>query len=572
MQQTHIQRRTGLVLTTLTTLVFLAAPLSANTAFEDYPAWESSEQGRHASGIALADINNDGFLDVIVANGSDTRKQHLCVYYNDGAGMPQTTAGWQSADSAYHGNLAVGDVNGDGLPDVAVSVLFNNEPYADSGYVKLYINRGGELEANPSWRSADMFNSYSCAFGDPDGDGDLDLTAMAGEVITERRDRSRIYYNDEGELNTSPGWQHELLYLGGDAVWADFDRDGRLAPAMTYQFEPNRIFPNAGHEIGPRDKWFSQDRAFYGRDLTTADADGDGWIDLFVANGGYSGGVGYLKLYRNERNAGMGRTPVWQSDYLGVNTGVRCMDLYKDGNIDIVATAWNRGLMIWRRSEEGFSAHPSWESRAPAISEGLALGDLDNSALVTEEFTFEFNQGRNVFTLDGPFRRVVSMYYLDLVFGPHDYCFQGDQGWVSVSNEYKSGELNVTIERSSEPDVAVANWDADRGNYIYFFDAARVDVPEKNSTKPALDIFPQPAADRLYLADARYGSQGLSMVVDGIEVLDALGRKFFSVEYPHGTTIESVGELDVSAWPVGVYYLQLRSGESVEQRAVVIAR
>jgi len=50
------------------------------------PDWESAPLSHIATGLALADINGDGWKDMVVANGNDIQLQSLVVYYNNGDG------------------------------------------------------------------------------------------------------------------------------------------------------------------------------------------------------------------------------------------------------------------------------------------------------------------------------------------------------------------------------------------------------------------------------------------------------------------------------------------------------
>jgi len=71
-------------------------------------------------------------------------------------------------------------INLDGWIDVAVSVYIGPDGFGDPGKVKVYYNQEGELEGIPSFESYNFY-TFSCALGDADGDGDLDLAATGGE-------------------------------------------------------------------------------------------------------------------------------------------------------------------------------------------------------------------------------------------------------------------------------------------------------------------------------------------------------------------------------------------------------
>ncbi|RLE32484.1 MAG: hypothetical protein DRJ61_09330, partial [Acidobacteria bacterium] len=98
-----------------------------------------------------------------------------------------TTAAWTSAESDWARSVAWGDWDGDGDLDLAVG----NEPQPN----RVYENTGGALSS--AWISADSDSTFSVAWGDWDGDGDLDLAAgnFAGP--------NRVYENTGGALSSA---------------------------------------------------------------------------------------------------------------------------------------------------------------------------------------------------------------------------------------------------------------------------------------------------------------------------------------------------------------------------------
>jgi len=64
--------------------------------YSSTPDWES-DNPHYSTGAALADINQDGWLDLVVADGNDMQKGRLNVYYNNDGSYP-STASWQSDD------------------------------------------------------------------------------------------------------------------------------------------------------------------------------------------------------------------------------------------------------------------------------------------------------------------------------------------------------------------------------------------------------------------------------------------------------------------------------------------
>lgn len=148
-----------LIIFILTSIIPISSGIQTNEYNNNYtqvnsavysttPNW-ISDNPHYSTGAALADVNQDGWLDYIVADGNDMQKGYLNVYYNDGFGGFPTTSSWHSDDLSYNGHLDVADVNGDGWPDVAVSYLGTGSSLGP--IARLYYQC--KLEHKSNWRN-----------------------------------------------------------------------------------------------------------------------------------------------------------------------------------------------------------------------------------------------------------------------------------------------------------------------------------------------------------------------------------------------------------------------------------
>jgi hypothetical protein len=127
------------------------------------PAWGSGPTNL-TRGVAWGDVDGDGDLDLVCGND----RQSNTLYLNDG-GTLATTSVWNSERENATRSVAWGDVDGDGDLDLACG---NND---QANMLYLNLNDGGTLATAPAWRSGRTNRTWSVAWGDVDGDGDLDL-------------------------------------------------------------------------------------------------------------------------------------------------------------------------------------------------------------------------------------------------------------------------------------------------------------------------------------------------------------------------------------------------------------
>jgi hypothetical protein len=118
--------------------------------------------GSSPTSVAVGDFNGDGALDLAVTNGA---ANNVSVLLNDGHGGFQAAVNYAVGSGPT--SLAVGDFNGDGKPDLAVTESTSNE-------VGVLLNKGdGTFQAAVNYRVGEKPGSV--AAGDFNGDGKLDL-------------------------------------------------------------------------------------------------------------------------------------------------------------------------------------------------------------------------------------------------------------------------------------------------------------------------------------------------------------------------------------------------------------
>jgi hypothetical protein len=448
--------------------LLLSLPAFSQVPFHTSPDWISSDGFNVSTGGAFADINNDGWLDFVTANGNDISRQTISVYYNDGTGHFPQQPSWNSTDIDYHGHLDVGDVNGDGWIDVAVSVYLGAGGFGDKGRVKLYLNNQGTLSSTADWQSSDVLYTFSCALGDADNDGDLDLAVATGESYNLSPDQFRIYYNNSGSLETSPSWESVQAAYAYDVNWFDVDNDGDLDLVFACEQSPNKIFYNNNGTIETTPSWQSTDASQQANSLAVGDVNNDGYLDLAISDNNQLGGQGRFKLYLNN-NGTLETTPFWTSSFSGYGSGIFLHDLDNDGYADLITGGWWQPMRIYMNDNGSFSSTPEYTSSTGSVIEVIVVSDVNKDGNVTSDFVFPYSGKKLYYMPSSPVQAINYILFDNDTVSYSNYCYDLETGWVSF-NSIPAGVNNITINAvtSNNQDIGITNWDSNLGNYLFY--------------------------------------------------------------------------------------------------------
>ena len=561
-------------------LPFLFAFIQINpqVPFNQNPNWISTDLTSRSTGGAFADIDQDGWLDFVVANGNDMAIQKLVVYYNTGTGTFPTTPDWQSTDVNYHGHLDVGDVNGDGWPDVAVSVYIGNGGFTTPGKVKLYLNNNGTLSSNPDWVSSDEFYTFSCAFGDADGDGDLDLAVAGGEKYYNNPAQPRIYYNDGGMLETLPSWKGTNPIYSYDVNWADFDNDGDLDLVFAGESNPNYIFENYGDSISVTPTWQSTDASQYANSLFVGDVNNDGFLDLAISDNSQLGGSGRFKMYMNN-NGTLNTTPFWTSSFGGQNSGINLADIDDDLDLDLITGGWWLPVKIYLNNNGNFNTNPEYTSTSTSVVEVITMGDVDKDAVQNVQENFISDGHKKLFYLPRtPLQELQKVIVDTDTLNFNQYCCDLENGWVMLAAQPDSG-INVEFDAvvSWDIDMGITNWDQDQGNFLFYNTTNPVYVSEEETLPEEFVLyqnFPNPfnPSTKIKFTIPSVETGYIPSLQTTLKVYDVLGNEIETLvneKKPSGTyEITWYAE----GLPSGIYFYQLKADSFTQTKKMILLK
>jgi hypothetical protein len=237
----------------------------------------------------LADVNGDGKLDIVAVNSFGPQPA-LTIALGNGDGTFRQPYSY-NAPGFIPNSIAVGDFNGDGIPDAAIA---SSETFFDTetgerfttGAVTIFLGTGGGFFGAPTTINP-VPGAGSIQVGDFNGDGAPDLLTV-NSTADSHNSLSVMFGNGDGTFQRpvfTPRPQDGL----GAAVVADFNRDGKLdVAAVGPSTDTVQVFLGNGDGTFQAPQAFAVDHNPLG--LAVGDFNGDGFPDLATANFSNSSG------------------------------------------------------------------------------------------------------------------------------------------------------------------------------------------------------------------------------------------------------------------------------------------
>lgn len=286
----------------------------------------------------FGDLDGDGDHDLLVGvlGGAfnPNRTAHANLYYyeqlDDDQFALRTRRFLDQVDVGNESYPRLADLNGDGNADLFVANKISSESSTTSVLFR-FEHTGSGFQMRDSLRLIPSYN-YAPAFGDLDGDGDLDM--LLGT------------WNDGIALYRNVGSPTEPNLELAEERYVELTRGSHAAPALV-------------------------------------DIDDDGDLDLFV--GETSGTVNY---YRNTGSPLDARFELVSDEYADIDVGRRSVPIFadvdEDGDLDMILGSESEGLVLLRNT--GTPAEPAFEREGtidvdvPPVSVPV-LGDIDQDGV-----------------------------------------------------------------------------------------------------------------------------------------------------------------------------------------------
>lgn len=439
-----------------------------------------------------------------------------------------------------------------------------------------------------------LTNSFA-AWGDYDGDGDLDLY-LSGELNT-NSNGGGLYQNDNGNFTLVANSGLPLLSHGA-ADWGDFDGDGDLDLALM-GYDGNTGFTdiyvnNGNNTFTALNAGLPQ---VYMGDIHFADLNNDGVLDIGLTGYDLSNSVNLAKLYLNQHNNFTEiSSTVLPPIYIGK---MAFADFDNDNDTDFVISGMNNTTSaaytkIWQNdgsgnfTEQNFSLPQVWlgdvawgdvdnDGKLDLVITGTALSDseahlmLNNGSSFTDDSHFNItaaqrNAGLELTDFDGDgsidiFITGVNVVGSNETFIAKLYNNNGAGIFTENTNNtfvaVNSGEADAAdYDQDGKPDLLITGTDNNNFGATKLYHNGPISAIDQNLAEK-FTIFPNPAHNHLYI-------QNKKGLIYKIKITDLTGK----IVYVKNSN-EDVN-INVSGFTAGIYLIKISNNQNSFTKKLLI--
>jgi len=355
-------------------------------------------------------------------------------------------------DAGYFNSCAWGDYDNDGDVDVVVGQRVSGRT------AHFYQNNGDGTfsRITEGIIATDPVASTGPSWADQDNDGDLDL------YVATHDNTANVFYRNDGDGTFTKVMEGDWVNtpdLGDGAAWGDYDNDGSVDLYVAIDGNRNLLYHNNGD--GTMTPVNTEANAIAGdsHGCVWTDFDGDGDVDLFVSGQDKAqfrnDGDGIFTWITSANGGILGAT---------MDVGFASADYDNDGDLDLLHGTWAPARLYLNEGEAGFVRQanivlPDGGSTRPV---GLAWGDYDNDG---HQDLFISNSEENNLLYhndgDGSFTLITES---PVVSADLD---SGGSAWVDYDND---GDLDLFVANgflsNSEQSCELSRNDGGTNNWI----------------------------------------------------------------------------------------------------------
>src|SRR5690554_556635 len=329
----------------------------------------NSFEGVRLADVAVADVNGNGYMDLLISGRNSSGNAITNLYLNDGTGQ-YTLDNSVSFDGVEYGTVDFADFNGDGAPDVLITGDNGNI----NGITKIYFNDGSGSFTEQTGTPLIGVDYSDVIILDVNGDNHLDIIISG--------DKGNPDYSTNLYINNGVG-QFTLQNSGllainrGALASADVDGDGDLDVVVsgrtTGSTKESKLFLNDGTGI------FTEltSLALTGVEFASAgfsDINGDTYPDLIVS-GLVSNNNRSSEMFINDGNGNFTLYPLNSIEPISKGS-ISFGDVDGDSDDDLLITGISTGIMGDKRITRLYKLC-NLELNQPSLSPISATCSLD---------------------------------------------------------------------------------------------------------------------------------------------------------------------------------------------------
>jgi len=348
--------------------------------------WESSDSVTTID-IEWADINLDGYLEMIVANvGVQGTSPEVVQIFSNERGILQNSPNWALSSNIFSSitpiDIEMIDFDGDLDPDISLAYTNN-----DGDYIAIYENINGDFSSSPEQIFPLEETPRALEWGDMNDDGQYDLVVGMPENI-------EIYFSNSN--NTITNWESitfpdpNVITIGSsynivDMEIGDLDDDGDMDLVVANWGSYSIAIINDENDFSEKAVGYDVVEAY---SVAIGDINGDDYQDIVLGTSGPDwcspdcGGINKLFFYNQVYSSYSESTwdPSWIDEnnwgFTDYTMDVELGDIDRDGDLDLLVA--NDGTNKLYLNHEGiFSNKVSWLSSNDDLTYKISFSDVN---------------------------------------------------------------------------------------------------------------------------------------------------------------------------------------------------